>query len=390
MKFTIQPPTERNDYFQLPEREPDEWPREIRSDARPLLGETRVEEPQGESEMNDRDYLADFLSDSEAENPTETTEADASWKHSRWTSVLLISAIAVLAGMWYLASRSDGGLPLARVKIEGASLLTNQEVLQLAAIDYRVPFYKIDLKQIEGRLLTHSLIRSAHVRRELDPATLVLSIEERQPVAILRSDSVNGVPGGETYLIDRDGMLLRPKLIAGLRDPAKLLQVPLLSGVSARDTASFRAMAKMVTMIAALDSGSLASSIGEFHRAPNGAFVLYTSETVTPIFLGSPFDQEFHTALEQQLDAASASAPKNETPLFYRQLQLLAQVWKAGMQNEVRAHHALYIDARFNGQIILKQRFQNGTNTGAKVPVTALQSEPNHPQYATNAIKRSN
>jgi hypothetical protein len=337
--------------------------------------------------MDSRDYLADFLSDGDTDEiESLETDPDASWKHSRWPSVLLLAAIVVLGTVWYLASRSDGGLHLTRVKIEGANLLSNEEVIQLAAIDRSVPFYTINLKAIEHRLLTHSLIRAAHVRREVGPATLVLFIEERQPVALLSSDSTSGTSAGETFIIDRDGLLLRPKLIAGLRDPAKLLQVPLLSGVSAHDTASFQAMAKMVAMIAALDSGALAGAIGEFHRTPTGAYVIYTSETETPIFLGSPFDREFHTALEEQRDSV---VPNNQVSLFYRQLQLLARVWKGHLHNELRAGHALYADARFNGQIILKQRFQNGTALPVRSTGTVPQPELNHAQYATNANKRS-
>ncbi len=103
---------------------------------------------------------------------------------------------------------------------------------------------------------------------ELDPATLVLSIEERQPVALLKADSTSGSSATKHLLIDRDGLLLRPKLIAGLRDPAKIFQVPLLSGVSTRDTARFQAMAKLVMLIAAMDSDALKNSIGELRRTP--------------------------------------------------------------------------------------------------------------------------
>jgi cell division septal protein FtsQ len=386
--------SERKEYVHLPEREPDDLPRVIRSGEaqapeRTLLGHAPEVEPV--EAIEPRDVLGEFLSDNEPDE-TEVAESDreASWKHSKWSGVLFIAALLVLGTMWYLASRSDNGLRLAGIKVEGAALLSNDEVLKLAAIDRSAPFYNINLKAIEQRLLTHSLIRTAHVRREVDPAMLVLSIEERQPVALLKADSTDnrssasGASAGETFIIDRDGLLLRPKLIAGLRDPAKLMQVPLLSGVSARDTAGFQAMAKLVAMVAAMDSGALKNSIGELRRTPTGAYVLYTSETVTPIFLGSPFDCEFHTALEEQRDSI---APKNETPLFYRQLNLLAQVWKPNLQNEIRAGHALYIDARFSGQIILKHKFQNGTSTGTPGSNTALQSEPNHAHYATNANK---
>jgi cell division septal protein FtsQ len=383
----------RKEYVHLPEREPDDLPRVIRSQEavpeRALLGQSLPAEPQSipidDEDIGPRDLLGEFLSDNESdETKVMESEHEASWKHSRWPGMLFISALLVLGTMWYLASRSDNGLKLTSIKVEGASLLSSEEILQLAAIDRSVPFYNINLKAIEQRLLTHSLIRAAHVRRELDPATLVLSIEERQPVALLKTDSSSGIAAGETFIIDRDGLLLRPKLIAGLRDPAKILQVPLLSGVSTRDTAAFQAMSKLVAMIAAMDSSAMKNSIGELRRTPTGAYVLYTSEIVTPIFLGSPFDREFHTALEEQRDSIT---PKNEIPLFYRQLQLLAIVWRSKLQSEVRAGHALYIDARFSGQIILKHKFQNGTSAGTPSSSAALQSEPNHAHYATNANK---
>lgn len=386
--------SDRKEYVNLPEREPDDLPREIRSQAaapeRTLLGQSLPAEQlpiESDEEVGPRDLLGELLEDNETEESDGVElEHEASWKHSRWPGVLFVTALVVLGAIWYLASRSDNGLKLAQIHVEGANLLSNEEVLELAAIDRSVPFYNINLKQIEQRLLTHSLIRATHVRRELDPATLVLSIEERQPVALLKADSTSGSSANETFIIDRDGLLLRPKLIAGLRDPARILQVPLLSGVSTRDTAGFQAMAKLVMLIAAMDSDALKNSIGELRRTPTGAYVIYTSETVTPIFLGSPFDREFHTALEEQRDSIR---PKNETPLFYRQLDLLAHVWKAHLQTELRSGHALYIDARFNGQIILKHKFQQGASNGTPVSQAVLQPEPNHDHYVTNANKRS-
>jgi cell division septal protein FtsQ len=388
--------SERKEYVHLPEREPDDLPRALRSEEiapeRTLLGQALPAEDVVD-DVGSRDLLGEYLYDEDEEVEQEEIaseagdpETGAAWKHSRWPGVIFISALVVLGAIWYLATRSERGLQLAHIKVEGATLLSNEEILQLAGIDHSVPFYQINLKQIEVRLLNHSLIRSAHVRRELDPATLVLSIQERQPVALLRADSTSGTSAGETFIIDRDGLLLRPKLIAGLRDPAKILQVPLLSGVSTRDTAAFRAMANMVTTIAAMDSGALKNAIGELRRTPTGAYVIYTSETVTPIFLGSPFDREFHTAIEEQREG---NVPNHEASLFNKQLQLLARVWKAQLQNELRAGHALYIDARFSGQIILKHKSQTGTSVGTPSSHAALPPEPNHAQYATNANKRS-
>ena len=65
---------------------------------------------------------------------------------------------------------------LQRVKVEGASMLKESEIVSLAAIDRSQKFYDIDLKRIQERLLRHSLIKSAHPRRDLNPATIVLEI----------------------------------------------------------------------------------------------------------------------------------------------------------------------------------------------------------------------
>lgn len=403
MKFTIQS-TERKEFVNLParERESDDFLRELRNRSlepeREMLGQASASLPEDAlseprpREQSPRDPLASFLVGEDERTTVESYDqtddgtgdageydpTEALWKRSKWPVAIFLTALSMLGTLWYFASRSDSDLRLARVKIEGATLLSNREVLALAAIDRSTPFYKINLKPIELRLLQHSLIQSAHVRRELDPATLVVTIQERQPVAFLRSDS-----NGEAFIIDRNGLLLRPKLIAGLRDPVQLLQVPLLSGVSEHDTAGYQAMAKMVTMIAALDSGALQNSIGELHRTPTGDYVIYTSATQTPIFIGSPFEHEFRTALEEQ----AGTVPKYSEPLFNRQLELLARAWKSNLQHEILASHASYIDDRFSGQIILKLKSPSGPNARGTASATGPQLHTNNAHYATNAIQ---
>ena len=215
------------------------------------------------ADTTERDVIAEYLSDGDDDA---TREDAVSWRHSRWAPLAFVGALLVLIGILYVASHADHSLALERVTVRGATLLSEREVLELASVDRTAKFYDIDLKQLQKRLLGHSLIKAAHPRRELNPATIVLDIEERQPIAMLRSSAT-----GEAFIIDRDGMLLQPKLISGLRDPARLMQVPLLSGVSERDTVGYQAMARLVAMISTLDSGALKSAIGELRRTPTGA-----------------------------------------------------------------------------------------------------------------------
>ena len=83
-------------------------------------------------------------------------------------------------------------------RVAGTRLLEEKEVLAAAAIS---PFVSVfdDLTSIEQRLELHALVRHAKVTAEL-PATLVLTIEERTPVAFVVSPVLEPV--------DRDGTVL--------------------------------------------------------------------------------------------------------------------------------------------------------------------------------------
>lgn len=314
----------------------------------------------------------------------DVVEERHSWRHSRWVPGIFVMALIGLGALWYFASHFDRGLALERVKVEGNSLISANALLKLASIDAKESFYSIDLKNIERRVLQHSLVKYVHVRRELSPATIVVSIEERQPVAMLKSDST-----GETFIIDRDGYLLRPKQIMGLSDQSRLLAVPLLSGVTERDTIGFRAMSQLVAQIESIQSGALRTAVGELRRLPTGSYVIYTSVTQTPIFIGSPFDVPFQTALEQE---RTKQQPIVSGQYFLSQIDLLAKAWRSNIERALRNGDGLYVDARFQGQIVLKRRTQVLAHAGVAQPAASLDThvsnQPRLNQYATNATQR--
>jgi cell division septal protein FtsQ len=366
----------------LPEREPVELVRErLGAAARQAAPQAANATPTNRQfDGAEASEFEQFLDEPEM---LETHDEEAhSWRHSRWVPVLFVAAVIGLGALWYFASHFDRGLALERVKVEGNNLISANALLKLAAIDGKQSFYSIDLKKIERRVAQHSLVKFVHVRRELSPATIVVSVEERQPVAMLKSDST-----GETFIIDRDGNLLRPKQIMGLTDQARLLAVPLLSGVNERDTTGFRAMSQLVARIESVENNALAKAVGELRRAPTGSYVIYTPETQTPMFIGSPFDMPFQTALEAE---RANARPLKSGEYFMSQIALLAKAWRAHLEKNLRAGNALYVDARFHGQIVLKHRTQMSS---AAQPLASadtqvsINTRPN--QYATNAIQRS-
>ncbi len=143
----------------------------------------------------------------------------------------------VLAGLEYFRATD--------VRVVGAQILEEEEVLATAAIpSYASVFDAVDSWEL--RLALHPLIRQAKITRDL-PATLVVTVEERAPVAL----TANGI----LEPVDRNGVIL--PLATGKRR----MDLPLLrpAGGSARLSASqLRVLAVEVERLTADDPSFMA------------------------------------------------------------------------------------------------------------------------------------
>lgn len=113
----------------------------------------------------------------------------------------LVGAAAgvVIAGPW--VSEAVAGAELFRVKhveLEGVRYLDRAELLALAAVPSDLSIWA-DLDPVAERVRAHPLVHEGRVRRR-PPATLVLEITERQPVAL--------VPVPVLAPVDREGTIL--------------------------------------------------------------------------------------------------------------------------------------------------------------------------------------
>lgn len=369
MKVVINPNQQpRKNYVNLPEREPHKVERQR---AKPVQQEDDVLD-------QEMDVIHEEPELEEADVEVETQEENHSFLHSRRAPWLFLLVLIVLGGAAYFAVGYEQDLTLERIVVEGNGQLTDQEIIALADVDRSQKFYDIDLKEIAGKLMKHSLVKAAYPSRESSPATIVLRIEERIPVAMLRAATT-----GEAMVIDAEGTLLRPKKMSGLKDPESMLNVPLLSGISEKDTASYLTMTKLVMSLMQMDSGALIKASDELKKTSTGAYVLYTSETHTPVFLGSPKDEPFVAALDAERDPEGVKAKKEE-PLFDKQVRLLSGMWKKELAPALRRGGILYVDARFDGQVIVK------TKSGSAAPNTAARLKADSTQMAIDANKVSN
>lgn len=110
--------------------------------------------------------------------------------HGRGPLVLKSLAAVVVVGAAVAAFRSLPGMlarvPLfdvATVRVEGARLVDDREILERAGVPDSASVWD-DPSAWEAAVAAHPVVRRVRVRRRL-PSTLVLEIEEREPVAFV-------------------------------------------------------------------------------------------------------------------------------------------------------------------------------------------------------------
>jgi cell division septal protein FtsQ len=140
-------------------------------------------------------------------------------KFLRWSSVVIL---LILAGWWGKqravgALQDSSNLKLVKVMVEGAHYLTQDEVLKTAGLTPGDGMFKVDLEDLNQKLKKLSWVDQVFVERRL-PSSILISIRERKPVALLDN--------GNLYGVDKEGRILNPS------DALLNQDLPLISGVS--------------------------------------------------------------------------------------------------------------------------------------------------------------
>lgn len=278
----------------------------------------------------------------------EEHEEESGWKTSqKIVASLFVGALIVFGFIIFIADDFHESEMLVSIRVEGNRALLTSEVFSLAKIDRKQKFYDIDLRTVAARIEKHPVVRTVAIEREVNPNTLVIRVREREPRAIVIADE------GEPAIVDAEYKLFWPRRLSGLQDQEKLLSAPILSGVSYKDSVTIKQMTDLVTSLEAAHDKAMDGAIGELKRNQDGSFTLITNETLTPIYLGSPKENAFHTALENE---QGLTKEKQDMTLFERQLDLLSAIWKTHLRDDLRKRPARYVDARYDGQILIKTK----------------------------------
>lgn len=154
----------------------------------------------------------------------------------------IVLGLTVVAGVLVGGSRVRGLLSeleyfrLTDFELEGARVLTLEQVLEQMDIPRGASFWD-DPAAWSNRIGRHPMVRSVRLSMRL-PRTLVISLEERVPVAFVATPVLESV--------DRDGVVLP------LDPVARRLDLPVLQGVEP-NTAELRVLAAEAGRLAGTD-----------------------------------------------------------------------------------------------------------------------------------------
>ena len=186
-------------------------------------------------------------------------------------SYLLLLAGLSLACHWaYFWLLECPALELQRVEVKGLVRLGQEEVLAAAGVSAGAPLAALDLRRCEERLRRLEWVRSAEADLRW-PLELVMHVEEKRPVALIRLDSL--------YYLDQNGQLIKRL------SPLEGMDFPVITGISAPDFNTSRTLlcSRVLPLLAQVDrdaelASGLGSDVSEVQVGASGRLALYTTD----------------------------------------------------------------------------------------------------------------
>lgn len=168
------------------------------------------------------------------------------------------------------------GLKLEKVTVDGNHYLSEDEVVKTAALPLGESMFKLDLNGALEKVKAMAWVERAFIERRL-PRSIVISVRERKPIALLDN--------GELYGVDGEGRVL-PSSPALLRE-----DLPLISGVSGvaeaegttRVADSLKPALDLVAFLQKKD-GVLAQDISEINLAEAGSVKVTFIDGIQAVF----------------------------------------------------------------------------------------------------------
>ena len=194
--------------------------------------------------------------------------------------VTVFSATMLLVGGFFVTQLllASDLFRVNQVTVQGNSRLTDKQAIALSDIQVGINTFSLDLGLIGQKIEENSWVQQAAVQR-IFPRQVVISISERQPVAIINL--------GYLYYLDNQGEIFK---VLGADDN---LDFPMITGFDyarsrGHDAEYVQQLRQIVGLLSDLKSRGLFSldQVSEIHREDGGGLSLFTLEGGVKIKLG--------------------------------------------------------------------------------------------------------
>ncbi len=210
-------------------------------------------------------------------------------RSSKKVWVIVLTILGVLAIFAFLRS------PFFNVRtivIQGNSLVSSQELLALVNVGVGVNIFQVSTGDIVKNVSLHPLVKAVEVSRKL-PNTLVISIVERKPVAM--------IPVKNGFVkVDEQGVFLQRS------DVWPKQPMPIISGIQLPENLNLGQAIPNPALLEALKlllqlPKDLYSMVGELSAANRDALVMYTRDGLEIRLGGADQAQEKFSLLDRFL-----------------------------------------------------------------------------------------
>ncbi len=113
--------------------------------------------------------------------------------------LLVIGVYSFIQGARYLLQETDLFV-VRKIEITGNRFLNREDILSRLNLKLNQPFNKINLDGLAQKILENKYVRAVSVTRNL-PGTLIIDIQERQPILYLIDKNI--------YMVDDSGIILK-------------------------------------------------------------------------------------------------------------------------------------------------------------------------------------
>lgn len=186
---------------------------------------------------------------------------------------MALVALTIYGNIWKNDRR------IAHIVVEGNRIVPTKDIVALADVPLHEPLFEFDLFAVEQRVLKQPYVKQVSVHRDL-PDRIRISIEERQPVALLAQ--------GRLFALDAEGYVLPAVRSVAVFDlPVISVSVAAQECVMGKQIRNSRVREALAIISLAREMDEeMYRNISEIDGAGTDEFVLFTAEFGVPILLG--------------------------------------------------------------------------------------------------------